>query len=830
MQVYTKITSILVILLMVFTTGFSNLPLGVLAQDTPALAETPTPAEEPTATEEPAATEEPIPIEEPVPTEEPQNLAPTITLLEPAEDAVVTQGEMLRFEWQDDDPDDNALISIAYDLDDDPLNDEGHTWIEQDIEEDLDEEGDEYEWDTTDIPEGEYYLWVEIIDGSNPAAYSLAPGKAIIQEAAPTEEPIPTEEPQNLAPTISGLELVSTTASGPDFILTVNGTGFADGASTVKWNGSDRTTSFISDTQLMANINALDIETAGTASVTVFNAAPGGGISNALSFEITPSFTLDGATDGTISGTVTDAGGVPIEDIVVLFDGPDYGGATCTDASGDYTLTMVPYDVEWRVHAAPSGSSSWCGGPEGYLHQYWENAYNWDDATVLVLNAGTPSISGIDFALEMVGSITGVVTDAATGDPLQDVQVCVSVYGDYSYAMCYLTAADGSYTASGLASNDYRVEARKSGYAVQFYQNAMSWDDANRVAVVAGAATSGIDFSLQTAGTISGTVTDAVGIPIANIDVSLDGPPGYHEATCTDASGNYSITTAAYDVEWRVSAASSSFNWCGCSDNYIEQYWENAPDWDNATVLVLDAGTPFISGIDFALEPGGSITGVVTDAATGSPVEDVQVCVSTYDDHQFIGCVQTAADGSYTAGGLVSNDYRVSASKNGYAFQYYQDASSWGDADRVAVVAGAATSGIDFSLQTAGTISGTVTDAGGVPIANMNVSLDGDGFGDGTCTDASGNYSFTTAAYDVEWRVRAAPMGFNWCGGSEGYIEQYWENAPDWDNATVLVLDAGTPSISGIDFALEPGGSITGVVTEEATGDPLQDVEVCVSV
>ena len=53
MQVYTKITGILVILLMVFSTGFSNLPVGVLQGEIPDPAETPTPIEEPAPKEEP---------------------------------------------------------------------------------------------------------------------------------------------------------------------------------------------------------------------------------------------------------------------------------------------------------------------------------------------------------------------------------------------------------------------------------------------------------------------------------------------------------------------------------------------------------------------------------------------------------------------------------------------------------------------------------------------------------------------------------------------------------------------------------------------------------
>ena len=59
--------------------------------------------------------------------------------------------------------------------------------------------------------------------------------------------------------------------------------------SVVRWNGSDRpTTSDGTANALIAQISASDIAAAGTAVVTVFNPAPGGGSSNALTFTITP--------------------------------------------------------------------------------------------------------------------------------------------------------------------------------------------------------------------------------------------------------------------------------------------------------------------------------------------------------------------------------------------------------------------------------------------------------------------------------------------------------------------------------------------------------------
>jgi YVTN family beta-propeller protein len=71
--------------------------------------------------------------------------------------------------------------------------------------------------------------------------------------------------------------------------LTVSGTNFVAN-SVVRWNGSNRPTTLDPNSQdmiLIAQIPASDIASAGTAAVTVFNPAPGGGTSNSLTVTIT---------------------------------------------------------------------------------------------------------------------------------------------------------------------------------------------------------------------------------------------------------------------------------------------------------------------------------------------------------------------------------------------------------------------------------------------------------------------------------------------------------------------------------------------------------------
>src|SRR5260221_8356194 len=114
----------------------------------------------------------------------------------------------------------------------------------------------------------------------------------------------------NPVPIINQPLVPGTAAPGGNaFSLAVNGTGFVSGSS-VEWNGSPRTTTFVSGSQLTAAINAADIAVAGTAAVTRVNPAPGGGRSNPGFFSVTtntPSLSLAG-TDH-LNGSRSQAGG-----------------------------------------------------------------------------------------------------------------------------------------------------------------------------------------------------------------------------------------------------------------------------------------------------------------------------------------------------------------------------------------------------------------------------------------------------------------------------------------------------------------------------------------
>jgi hypothetical protein len=104
----------------------------------------------------------------------------------------------------------------------------------------------------------------------------------------------------NPVPTLSSLSTTQVTGGGAGFALTVIGSHFVPN-SVVRWNGSDRTTTYVSANELQAAILSSDIAAGGEVQVTVFNPAPSGGVSGAQTLQVS-AFTL---ASSPTSATVT---------------------------------------------------------------------------------------------------------------------------------------------------------------------------------------------------------------------------------------------------------------------------------------------------------------------------------------------------------------------------------------------------------------------------------------------------------------------------------------------------------------------------------------------
>lgn len=109
-------------------------------------------------------------------------------------------------------------------------------------------------------------------------------------------------------PILTSLSPSAAPAGTPDFTMTVSGSGFAN-TSVVLWNGTPRATTFVTNTQLDAQIPASDVASTGTAQVTVETPPPGGGTSGPLPFQIISA--PAGRNDTRATATAVSKGTIP---------------------------------------------------------------------------------------------------------------------------------------------------------------------------------------------------------------------------------------------------------------------------------------------------------------------------------------------------------------------------------------------------------------------------------------------------------------------------------------------------------------------------------------
>src|SRR5262245_57730460 len=127
-------------------------------------------------------------------------------------------------------------------------------------------------------------------------------------------------------PVASSLSPDTVVAGSSAFTLTVRGSQFVPW-SVVRWNGANRTTTFVSSTELQTAIDAADIAAGGPAQVSVLTPAPGGGASGNLAFTIANpapnvvSVSPSSVTAGAAAFTVTVNGSGFVNASVVRWNG-----------------------------------------------------------------------------------------------------------------------------------------------------------------------------------------------------------------------------------------------------------------------------------------------------------------------------------------------------------------------------------------------------------------------------------------------------------------------------------------------------------------------------
>ena len=416
-------------------------------------------------------------------------------------------------------------------------------------------------------------------------------------------------------------------------------------------------------------------------------------------------------------------------------------------------------------------------------------------------------------------SISGKVVDQ-NGNPIQGVTIDLT--GTSSAQAT--TAPDGTYSFTGLAAGTYTVtETQPAGYddgpdsiGSEGGNDSVN-DEFSNIMLDAGDDSINNDFTevlVVAPASISGKVVDDNGDPISGVTIDLTGTSSAQATTAPD--GTYSFTGLApgtYTV-----TETQPLGWGDGPDSIGSEGGDDSVN-DEFSNIVLEAGDDSINN-DFA-EVGSSIAGTVVDqdgvgivgvtlTLTGTDATGAAIPAGT--------TVLTNASGDYLFDDLIGGTYTVTETQpTGYDDGADTPGSTGGDASvndvisAIVLPAGVDSVDNDFAetvIANPASISGTVVDDLGRPIAGVTVTLSGDRSAT-TTTAADGTYSFTGLPAGTYTVTESQPAGYGDGADTAGPAGGTVTN----DRISEIVLVEGQNSVNN-DFA-ETTGSIAGTVVDQ---------------
>ena len=497
-----------------------------------------------------------------------------------------------------------------------------------------------------------------------------------------------------------------------------------------------------------------------------------------------------------------------------------------TDATGDYQLLVPPHSsVKVQFFAFPSGTPP-------YVDQWWNNKPFFEQADPLAVNAET---FAIDAMLLRGTFVHGRVTDSVSGAGIQGISIgavdsAVQCCPFHNLAFTQ-SNTDGTYNLFVPIGSTFKVQFGSFGpnalpYLQQWWNNKADFSIADPLTAVAE--TFNINAALVRGFFVHGQVADSLthvgiqGINVSAVGTSVPCCPfnnlGFAQ---TDSAGKYQVLVPP------GSTIKLQFNTFGPNaPPYLEQWWNNKPDFGAADPLLIDKET---FGINVAMVRGVVIHGQVTDAVThlGIPRIDVGAVDPAVHCCPFRGISnnQTDAGGNYSL--VVPNGspfklqfFQFPIAKPAYLGQWWKGKGDFEVADPITVTQDSF--GFDAALVPGVLISGHVTgQASRLPLEGIGANAtDPSGrFVGGSPTDVNGNYTMVVPAgsYKVLFAI------FNPTPNGLPYLRQWWNGKPDFASADLL--DA-TADRSGVDAAMVLGVFIHGHVTDAVTGAGIARIDV----
>jgi len=435
--------------------------------------------------------------------------------------------------------------------------------------------------------------------------------------------------------------------------------------------------------------------------------------------------------------------------------------------------------------------------------------------------------------------VSGHVTGAATSQPVANADVNIwESFPDPIFNQHTVTDGNGYYQMN-VPSGYAHFVVSAAGYANQ----SLGLVSIDAVPVVQ-------DFALTRAGSISGkiratTVGNAV---LANVTVSL---------LDADSKDTIAQTSSAVDGSYTFAdLVPGQYAVCVLdpTDIYLDTCYDDVPVSADGTIgftpITVNGGDD-LSGTDITLVVGATLSGTLSDSYFGGPIAGSTVQFTLYSPlGAQVGAVTTDTDahGGFTLVGLAAGSYYLAAgvpfiaglnSNGAYTMRLFgggecalpgqAPSCPFATATQVIIPAGGIT-GVDFDLFPGYVVKGKVTDANtgmGIPNATINVCDNPSTFLYGVSgiatTDANGEYTIGHAVGTHTYiAVTNAP----------GYLSVIWPSTPTEPSdgcvgpehlaAQQLNFTAPDQVLTGIDFGLQTGATISGTITaSDLPGEPV---------
>lgn len=201
---------------------------------------------------------------------------------------------------------------------------------------------------------------------------------------------------------------------------------------------------------------------------------------------------------------------------------------------------------------------------------------------------------------------------------------------------------------------------------------------------------------------------------------------------------------------------------------------------------------------------GGAIAGTIT---VDGQAPNMAFPVFAFDSHGYFASEAEvdSSSGEYRITDLRAGSYYVITWSHNFVDEIYPDRlaamgslEAWRNAQTVTVSAGITTPDINFDLQKGTVISGELTSTDGTDITDVTFEI----------TKASSpSIILTKDAYVVEKDYQITIPGngeYKISAQVYGFVQEWYQEAVDWNHATPITISAGVESVPNINFTLTP--------------------------